>query len=59
MNILGYVFTGLLVVGAIYGAVSYEQARADYDSEVICAKQKDLPREKCLSNIHLALSAGY
>ena len=59
MHILGYVVTGLLAIGAIFGAVRYEQARADYDPEAICAKQKEFSREKCLSHIHLAQSAGY
>jgi hypothetical protein len=49
------IFIGLLG-GAVY---AHERAKATYDPEIICAKQKDLSREQCLSAINFAMSAGW
>jgi hypothetical protein len=45
-----------LLIGVAY---SYEKAKADYDPEAICAAQKDVSREQCLSAIDFAMSAGW
>jgi hypothetical protein len=48
-----------LIALLICAAFSYEKAKADYDPEVICAKQTDVSKDQCLSAISFAMSAGW
>lgn len=54
-----YAGPAAIFVMSILLLFAYEIGKVDYDPERICASQKDVSREQCLTQIDMALSAGW
>lgn len=62
MRIVAYLasFVGpiLIIVVLVAAIAAYTKAKADYDPRKVCAKQTEVPFEKCLDMINYANGAG-